>query len=265
MFSKFHLVTKYLKYYLTASNGKGHGIHSPFVFEFITKVLNDKEHYPVYDTIETLRKKMLVDKTIVNIEDLGAGSAVDKTDQRRIASIAKNSVKSKKFGQLLFRIVKKYQPDSILEIGTSLGITTSYLSMANAGVKIITLEGAKSLADKASSNFKLLNLSNIQLAEGNFDQTLPSTIQSLPSIDFAFIDGNHRKEPTIQYFNSILRKINNFSIIVLDDIHWSREMEEAWDHCKNHETVTLSIDLFFMGLLFFRKEIKEKQHFTIRF
>ncbi|MFI5133955.1 MAG: class I SAM-dependent methyltransferase, partial [Chitinophagales bacterium] len=127
------------------------------------------------------------------------------------------------------------------------------------------LEGSSSIAKVAKQNFEELKISNIEVIEGNFDKTLAAVVRGLSSVDFAFIDGNHRKEPTIQYFNSILAKINNFSIVVIDDIHWSREMEDAWSYCQKYESVALSIDLFFMGLLFFRNEIKEKQHFSIRF
>lgn len=265
MFSKFELALKYLHYYLTASNGKGHGIHSPFVFQFIAEILNDKTQYPVYDVVEDQRKKLLKDQTILTIKDLGAGSAVDKTQQRTIASIAKHAVKPKKFGQLMFRMAKHYQPQTILELGTSLGITTAYLSLADPAAKVLTFEGAKAVAEKAQENFNSLGLQNIWLVHGNFNETLGATISSLPSIDLAFIDGNHRKEPTIKYFNAILPKTNNFSLVIMDDIHWSAEMEEVWNYCKNHENVTLSIDLFFMGILFFRNEIREKQHFRIRF
>ena len=265
MFSKSQLALKYFKYYFTASNGKGHGIHSPFVFQFITEILNDTTGYPAYKTVETLRTKLKKDQTILTIEDFGAGSSADKSHQRTIASIATNAAKPRKFGQLLFRMVKKYLPHTILELGTSLGITTSYLSLANPGATLVTFEGAKTVAENAKNNFKQLDLQNVRLVEGNFDETLSTTISLLPSIDFAFIDGNHRREPTVNYFNTILYKTNNFSVIVMDDIHWSAEMEEAWKYCKAHDSVTLSIDLFFVGILFFRKEILEKQHFIIRF
>ena len=264
MYSPLHLAIKYLYYYLTASNGKGHGIHSPFVFEFITKVLNDRTNYPAYRRIEELRMELLKNETLLNINDPGAGSAVSKTSQRTIASIARNAVKSKKFGQLLYRIIKYYQPETILELGTSLGITTSYLAEGNPHARMITMEGEKTIAAIARENFKTLKLQNTELVEGNFDERLSNVVRGLSSVDFSFIDGNHRLQPTIQYFETILGKTNNFSMIVLDDIHWSRGMEEAWQYCKEHSSVTLSIDLFFIGILIFRKEIKEKQHFAIR-
>jgi predicted O-methyltransferase YrrM len=265
MYSKVQLGLKYFKYYLTASNGKGHGIHSPFVFEFVTKVLIDKTDYPAYHQVENLRQQLLKNKTLLNIDDLGAGSTVSKTNQRTITSVAKNAAKPEKFGQLLYRMVKHYQPKNILELGTSLGITTSYLAKANPDAKVITLEGAKEVVAVAKENFKNLQLQNIEAIEGNFDNTLSSAISGLSSVDFCFIDGNHRLQPTIQYFETLLPKANNLSMIILDDIHWSEEMEQAWKYCKNHSSVTLSIDLFFIGILIFRKEIKEKQHFSIRF
>ena len=116
MYSSFQLAVKYLNYYFTASNGKGHGMHSPFVFEFITKVLIDKTKYPAYQKVENLRKQLLKDQRLT-VEDYGAGSSIDKTNQRRIASIAKNAAKPKKYGQLLYRMVKYYQPTAIFELG----------------------------------------------------------------------------------------------------------------------------------------------------
>lgn len=276
MYSKFQLGLKYLRYYFSAVNGKGHGMHSPFVFEFITSVLNDKTSYLAYSQVENLRQQLLKDQAVVMVEDFGAGSAVDKTNQRSIASIAKNAAKPAKFGQLLYRMVRHYQPKTILELGTSLGITTSYLSLAKPDATIITMEGAKSIAETAQQNFKTLKLQNISIQEGNFDQTLPSFIKTLRGsdsyrieglslLDLAFIDGNHRREPTERYFNQLLPITHNDSILIFDDIHWSADMEQAWETIQQHPSVRCTIDLFFIGIVLFRQEFKEKQHFKIRF
>ncbi len=265
MYTHFQLGLKYLHYYLTASSGKGHGIHSPFIFHFIRKVLNNKQHYPAYDRVEELRRQMLKDQTILNIEDFGAGSATSKTNQRTISSISKNAAKPPKFGQLLFRMVKEYKPKTILELGTSLGITTAYLSLAKPDANIVTLEGAAEVAEVARNNFQQTGIENIAIKQGNFDTTLLSVINGLSSVDFAFIDGNHRQEPTERYFAMLLSKINNDSILVFDDIHWSQEMEQAWATIKAHPSVRCTVDLFFIGIVFFREEFKEKQHFSIRF
>src|SRR4029077_15378911 len=128
MYSSFQLALKFFSYNLAAANGKGHGIHSPFVFDFITHVLNDSTEYPDYSKVESVRKRSLKDQTILTIEDHGAGSSSSTSRVRSVSSIAKHAVKSKKYAQLLYRIAKYYHSNSIIELGTSLGITTSYLS-----------------------------------------------------------------------------------------------------------------------------------------
>jgi hypothetical protein len=207
MYSKWQLAVKYFNYYLKASSSRGHGIHSPFVFDLITKVLNDKRHYPEYDQVEGLRQQLLSDKTVLNIQDFGAGSSVTRTDQRTIASIARSAAKPKKFGQLLFRMVKMYQPKTILEIGTSLGISTSYLSLANPGSNIITLEGAKEVAAIAKNNFTTLGLQTFPLLKGISIMCyhlsyLPYRLLTL------FLLTESPREPTERYFCKRLARIN---------------------------------------------------------
>ena len=265
MYSRFELTFKYLNFYVGASNGKGHGIHSPFVFDFITKVLNDQRKYDDYKKVESLRKKLVNDRTVLTIEDYGAGSSSSNSNMRSVSSIVKSTVKSKKYSQLLYRIAKYYQPNTIIELGTSLGITTSYLSLAKPDATIFTLEGATEIAKVAKANFKTLERENIRLIEGNFDYTLPAVLYQLPSVDFAFIDGNHRRAPTLSYFHQLFGKRNNNTILILDDIHWSADIEQAWNEIKEYPAVRCTIDLFFMGIVLFRQEFIEKQHFNIRF
>lgn len=265
MYSKSQLARRYIRYWLHASNGKGHGVHSPFVFELIEKVLNNRKPYHAYASIEALRRSLKRDNRMLTIEDFGAGSRVDGSRQRAVGSIARSALKPAKFGQLLFRLVNHYQPATLLELGTSLGITSAYLASGNPNGHLITMEGAKAVAAVARENFAKLGLSNISLVEGNFDETLPAVLQQTERIDFAFIDGNHRYQPTIDYFNQLLGKAHAGSMIILDDIHWSREMEQAWEEVQLHPQVTMTIDLFFIGIVLFRNEFKIKQHFTIRY
>ena len=265
MYSKWQLAVKYFKYYLEASNSKGHGMHSPFVFDFITKVLNDKKDYPEYVWGEGLRGKYLTDYEILNVEDLGAGSVVSKKNQRTARSIAKNATKPKKYGQLLFRIVRHYKPENIIELGTSLGVTSLYLSSANLDGQVTTIEGSAEIAAFTKKHLDVFGLQNLKLITGNFNDVLPVILKGINNVDFAFVDGNHRREPTERYFQELLSKTNNESILVFDDIHWSQEMEQAWKTIKKHPSVRCSIDLFFIGVVFFRKEFREKQHFKIRF
>lgn len=265
MYSAFRLAQKFISYLFKASNGKGHGVHSPFVFELITKVLKDKDKYPVYAAIEGRRNALLLDERMLTIEDFGAGSVTLSTNSRPVKKIASSSLKPAKYSQLMYRIVRYYKPNTIIELGTSLGITTAYLALANPGANVLTLEGSPEIATIAKETFTALQIPNIELTVGNFDNTLQQGLMNLPTVDLAFVDGNHRKIPTLYYFEQLLKKKNEQSIFILDDIHWSREMEEAWAEIKCHPSVTFSIDLFFIGIVFFRKEIKVKQHFTIRF
>ena len=265
MYSPFQLAKKYLHYYFTASNGKGHGIHSPFVFDFIIDVLNDGRNFYPYKKIERLRNQLKADDTVLEVEDYGAGSVVSKTKRRSVSEIAKSALKPTKFGQLMFRMVDYYSPKVILELGTSLGITTAYLATANSKARVVTMEGAKSIAEVAANNLVSLGVENVALVLGNFDETLAPALEKIGSVDFAFVDGNHREEPTIMYFEELMKCSHDHTILIFDDIHWSKEMEAAWETIKADKRVKLTIDLFFIGLVFFRKDFKAKQDFVIRF
>jgi predicted O-methyltransferase YrrM len=265
MYSKSRLVFKWLQYRFHASNGKGHGIHSPFVYEFIRKVLNDQEFYHDYERIELLRKQLLGDKSILQVNDAGAGSSFHSGAMRSVSDITRRSVSTQKFGRLLYRLAKYYQTNRIIELGSSMGISTAYLAMANPDSKLITIEGSAAIAGVARKNFNALDLKNIQLVCGDFADTLTKVIDSFPRADLIFIDGNHRKKPVLEYFEQILGKISKTSLIIIHDIHWSSEMEEAWAIVQADPRVKLSIDLFSAGLVFFREEFVVKQKFVIRF
>jgi predicted O-methyltransferase YrrM len=265
VYSAFQLALKFSRYYVTAANGKGHGIHSPFVFEFIDRVLNDTADYTAYANIEAIRQQLLQNNTEIAIEDMGAGSAVIGSKQRKVKAIAASSLKPKKYAQLLFRMVQYYKPAIILELGTSLGVTTAYLASANRAASVVTGEGSTAIANRATQNFQSLGLTNIHQVLGNFDQTLGEILHTHPSFDFIFIDGNHRKAPTLRYFEQLLPHTHASTLFVFDDIHWSEEMEAAWAQIKAHPMVTVSIDLFFIGIIGINPTIKVKQDFSIRF
>lgn len=265
MYTSFQLAKKYIRYYFTACNGKGHGMHSPFVFDFILSVLNNRQGYQPPTEIEAVRKRLLKDFRELQIEDMGAGSRKGTTKKRSVKQIAATAVKPPKWSLFLFRLVAHYQPQTIIELGTSLGISTSYMAAAHPGATIYTIEGSEAIQQVAAQNFKTLSLANIQSLTGNFDAVLPSVLASIQNVDLAYIDGNHRFAPTMDYFHQLLQKKGDSSIFIFDDIHWSAEMERAWEDIKKHPSVTVSIDLFFMGLIFFRPEVKVSQHYSIRF
>ena len=260
--SRLKLLVNYLKYYFSSTNQ--HGVHSPFVFNLITEVIYNKTPYYSYTEVASVRKAMLADKRVINVTDLGAGSKVNSSKMRSVSGIARHSGKAERYGQLLFRLVNYFQPSTMLELGTSLGLSTLYQASARRSGRMITIEGCTEIAEIARENISQLKLDNVELITGNFDDVLPAALKSLGSIDYAFFDGNHRKAPTLNYFEEALKYAHNDSVFIFDDIHWSDEMEEAWEAIKAHPQVTVTVDLFFMGLVFFRKEQRE-EHFAVRF
>lgn len=277
VYSTFELIKKFARYYIHASNGRGHGMHSPFVFDFILHVLNNHKNYQPPAEVEILRKNYLSDQSKVKIEDMGAGSRLDRgksgtlqdeifmQEEKKVSAIASAALKSKKYAQLMFRLAKHYQPMRMLELGTSLGVTTSYLALANPSALVCTIEGNPHILKKAIAGFSELGIQNIKALEGNFDVVLPAYLEKINKIDLAYIDGNHKKKPTIDYFEQILKKTDEHSILVFDDIHWSREMEDAWTEIQEHPSVRYTIDIFYLGFVFFRKDFKLKQNFSVRF
>ena len=253
-----------LRYILFAKHRRGHGIHSPFVFDFITTVLNDKAENPAFLEIEKLRTNLLGNKEKISYQDPGAGSKIGYRGSRTVSDITRYSATPRKYGELLFRIVEKYTPSTIIELGTSLGIGTLYLSGTGIDAVVYTMEGAEPLIKKANLNFKALQRKNIRLTEGEFDKSLPEVLSTVQSADLVFFDGNHSFDATWKYFSHCLEKSHDNSIFIFDDIHWSDEMEQVWDKIKQSENVKVTIDLFRMGIVFFRKELS-KQNFVIKY
>ncbi|WP_245882977.1 O-methyltransferase [Hymenobacter chitinivorans] len=240
-------------------------MHSPFVFGLYAHVIHHDGTFAAYAPIEKRREQLRQDNTLITVRDFGAGSHTGAGRQRSLSSIVRAAAKPRPFGQLLFRLVNHFQPRTILELGTSLGITTAYLASPDSRARVVTFEGCPQTAAVARQTFEQLNLHNIEVVEGNLDQTLAPALAALPGpLDFAFFDGNHRYEPTVRYFEQCLPYRTERSVFVLDDIHWSAEMERAWTTIQQHPDVRLTIDLFFIGLVFFRTN-QPKQHFVLRF
>jgi len=255
-------IKKYISHRLSSKTK--FDVHPPFLFDLITQVFDDKKTYSAYQVIENLKKQLIKNRQTISINDLGAGSSINNSPERTISYIARTSSKRKKHGRLMFRLAKYFQPGNILELGTSLGLSTAYMALGSPTSKVVTIEGCHNISGLAKENFKKLEIDNIDLICANFENELSRVLGSLPQLDFAFIDGNHQQEPTIKYFEQCLSKTVNNSVMIFDDIHWSGGMEAAWDYVKQHPSVTLSIDIFYMGIVFFKKELTE-QHFTIRF
>lgn len=259
------MLLAYLRYLGRARDE--HSLHSPFLFSLYTQIIRPDNHRePAFAPIHALRKTLRRSRKDITITDLGAGSKVNASRQRTISDIARHSQKQARFGRLLFRLIRHFRAKTIVDLGTSLGLTTAYLAEAarlHEG-QVLTFEGCPETAVVARRNFQQLGLQNVTVVVGNIDQTLPAHIAGLGRIDFVFFDANHRYEPTVRYFEICLKERHNDTVFVFDDIHWSDEMEQAWAYIKNHPAVSVTVDLFWVGLVFFRHE-QPKQDFVLRF
>lgn len=255
-----HLIKAYIKFFFKAKNE--HGVHSPFVFDLVTKCFYDKTNYPEYEILKNYRNLLLNNKNTIEVTDFGAGSRVFKSNTREIGAIAKNAGISVKNAELLFRIVRYFEPKTILEIGTSLGLATSALAVANQKAKITTLEGCPNTIHQAQLQLKKFNFNSIDFVNAEFSSHLNTSDFQRSNFNLIYFDGNHSKKATLEYFNLLLPTISNDTVWIFDDIHWSKDMEEAWSLIKNHPQVTVTIDTFQWGIVFFRKE-QTKEHFII--
>nr|WP_279573980.1 class I SAM-dependent methyltransferase [Flavobacterium covae] len=256
------LIKSYFTFLKNSTNQ--HGVHSPFVFNLVTKCFYDKTSYPEYKILNEYRNTLLQNHETIQVTDFGAGSRVFKSNTRKISAIAKNAGISKKRAELLFRIVRYFQPDSILEIGTSLGLATSALALGNPKAKITSLEGCSNTITIAKNQLQKFNINTVESINSEFS-TFLKQIPPLGArgLEFVYFDGNHSKKATLDYFELLLPTITNESVWIFDDIHWSKDMEEAWAEIKNHPKVTVTIDTFQWGFVFFRRE-QQKEHFIIR-
>lgn len=257
----FDIINSYIKFLYNSTNQ--HGVHSPFIYNLVVKCFYDKKNYPEYFILKNYRNSLLQNKNTIKVIDYGVGSRVFKSNTRAINLIAKNAGISNKRAQLLFRIVNYLKPESILEIGTSLGLATSALSLGNSTAKITTLEGCPETLNICKLQIQKFNLKNVDCVNTKFENYLSNCKLQTDNCKLIYFDGNHSKEATLNYFELLLPTITNDSVWIFDDIHWSLEMNEAWEIIKNHSAVTVTIDTFQWGIIFFRNE-QEKEHFVIR-
>jgi predicted O-methyltransferase YrrM len=253
-----------LAYACCSKHARGHGVHSPFVYNLIRDVFLDSTKYPEYEIIEARRALLLNNHQQVRVQDFGAGSHVLASQTRKISSIARTSLSPKKYAQLLFRLVRYVNANHILEMGSSLGISGAYMGIAHPHTKLVSLEGSPEIAAIAQQTFTNCGVTQAEIRVGNFSDSLAPTLQHLQTIDFAFIDGNHQKQATIDYFEHIIPFCTNNTLLVFDDIYWSADMFAAWKHICADSRVRISIDICKLGIISLRTGI-EKQDFNIRF
>lgn len=235
----------------------------PFLYNFMQEVVDDDRYYYVFDTLRTLKASLLQKEEEIEVLDLGAGSRKSNNKLRKIREIAKTSVSPDWQCKQLYYMIRHFQPKHILEMGSSLGMSTLYMQSAAPKAQLLSLEGSPKIAQTARQHFKKFKAQNIELLEGEFGQTLDHALSRLGQLDFAFLDGNHQKAPTLAYFEQCLPYIHKNSVLVFDDIYWSKEMKEAWEELKAHPRVSVSIDLFWAGLLFFKPLDLPKQDWKL--
>lgn len=253
---------KYITHFLKAHNA--HGIHSPFVFDLYNKVIKQKKRSSEFREIEQLRKELLQDNREIVTCDLGSGSAVLPNPKRKIADIAKHFSSPTKDARFFYKLCQYLQPKTIIELGTSLGLTTSYLAKAAPDARIVSLEGCPETAKVARQNFEKANINNVEVVVGNIDMTLCSTFPRIGKLDLAYIDANHTYDATLRYFNQLIDGCNNESCLIFDDIYQKEEMTAAWEEICNSHRANVVLDLFNFGIVFPRLE-QRKQYFRLRY
>ncbi len=254
------ILKAYLKFLWNSKNE--HGVHSPFVFNLVTKCFYDKKKHPEYLILKNYRKSLLQNSNTIEVMDFGAGSRVFKSNTRAIKQVAKTAGITEKRAELLFRMTRYFKPNTILEVGTSLGLATSALSLGNKNSNITTLEGCPNTLNVAVTEFEDFKFKNVNAIQTEFSEYLTAKIANT-KFDLIYFDGNHSKHATLDYFEILLPTITNETVWIFDDVHWSKDMETAWKAIKKHPNVTVTIDTFQWGLVFFRKE-QPKEDFVIR-
>jgi predicted O-methyltransferase YrrM len=252
-------IIAYIKFLFTSTNQ--HGVHSPFIYDFVTKCLYDHVKYSAYSKLKNYRQILKSSNTVLEITDLGEGSKSLSNKKRSVSKMIRKSSSSEKESKTLYRITQYFNFKSILELGTSLGMGTYAMALANNFSSIKTIEGCPNTSDYAKTKFQELEINNVSFIKGDFTAIIPTLKEH--NFDCISFDGHHNKQATIQYFDSLLSKVHNETIFVFDDIYWSKGMTEAWEYIKAHKAVTVTVDCFYLGFVFFRKE-QVKEHFKIR-
>ncbi len=252
-----HQILHFIKHFFTARR-KGHGIHSPFAYQLCEEVFYNPDSFYDFEILNEVRSSLWSNDTKIEVQDFGAGSKTFGSNARRISAIAKYGISSNIQSELLYKLINYMGCKTSFELGTSLGLNTLYMAKACSQGQVYSFEGSPALVTIASGLAKQLQASNIHFVSGRFDDTLPQTLAAINKIDLLYVDGNHTYEATLRYFEMALPYVHEQSVMIFDDIYWSPGMTAAWKKITEHPEVTLSLDGFYFGLVFFKKEIKEK-------
>ena len=252
-------IGKYLIHQFNLKHRHGHGIHSPYLFEFVNGVIYNDIRTEVPGWLTALHRQLRRERAMLTATGPGAPSTVKGGPQRSVRSFVKGSSVSLKYGALLFRISRWFRPGVILELGTGLGISTLYLSAGSPGIPVHTIEGISERADFSEGLFKRSSLTTVKVHVGEIEEVLESLAGEVKGRMLVFVDGNHRFDPTIGYLKWILGQAGAESVVVMDDLYWSKEMARAWHEIISWPEVRMSIDLYQMGVLLLRTDLNKTE------
>ncbi len=256
---------QYLHYLIVSHQGKGNGLHSAFISRLYQEAIIRKQDDTVKGINNYIQYLKKSSTPIHCSHDYGAGSTYSRNTSRiAFHKLVNRSSVPPKYGKILYYLVSTFQPANILEMGTSVGISTIYLAAANEHSTIWSIESCPEKRQLAKENLQIWDLKNVYLYQGLFHEELPKILHHMPSLDMVFIDGDHRKESLLSYYETMLDYIHHDTMMVIDDIHWSSGMESAWKMIRTHKSVQVSIDLFRMGILFFSHQLSP-EHMQIRY
>lgn len=251
----------YLRHLIMAKNARD--IHSPFIFGVYNEVLKDRRHFYAFDEIEGLQERLKSSDESILVTDFGEGGSKQRQYETTIGRLVLHTKRPQKYARLFFRIVSFLKARNILELGTSLGFTTAYMASARKDARVLSIEGCPNISKSALKNFEILALDNIELQTGRFEDILPAILKEKATFDLIFIDGHHNEKATMKYFEQILPHLTAHSVLMVDDIHWSPGMHRAWKQILKHPDCTLSVDLYYFGLVFNRPN-QAREHFILR-
>jgi predicted O-methyltransferase YrrM len=253
----WHQLKKYIQHFVTAKRN-GHGIHSPFAYQLCEEVFYNTQRFYAFDTLNLLRKELEQNQEKITIEDFGAGSKTFKSSTRKISEIAKRGISLPKQSELLYRLLYFLKCTNAVELGSSLGLNALYMASVDKKIQVFSIEGSDKLHQFAKSLAHKNGMDSVKFIHGIFEDAFPELLQTIERLDFLYVDGNHTYSATLNYFKQALDKKHLNSVFIFDDIYWSADMTKAWEEIKQNTQVTLSIDAFYFGLVFFKSELKEK-------